>query len=405
MTLGQRIQELRKGAGLSQEGLGEALGVSRQAVSKWEGDGGVPELDTLIAMSRLFGVTLGELLGVEEPSSRNGAKAEQAQAAPGISAEEVEAILYRYAEETRWRKEQERRQGLLAVCVLVAFMVATGVWMYRTVKVLNMQVSYLNSQVVSMYGYIDNSIAGISGSIQSVLTEQNNPLNSQNVRVVDFDRSAETVTVEISAQLKTYDADTQAQFVLNWTKTDQTTGQTETGWVSGPNFTATATIPMNYHLEPVIRIRDGGGSVQVQNMGIVYSGMHPYSFQLYARGLLNLMVVSADNWMDSRAEDPYLVIETSHPGIGPNPMSAELVIVQNGREELYRLPVELTDMGGGEWYGHIEGGVVELSLKKGELLTVTLVVTDDRGDTQEIVSRRYVGENPPPSEAPVNKFD
>ena len=66
MTLGQRIQELRKRAGLSQEGLGEALGVTRQAVSKWESDNGIPELDTLIAMSRLFGVTIGQLLGVEE---------------------------------------------------------------------------------------------------------------------------------------------------------------------------------------------------------------------------------------------------------------------------------------------------------------------------------------------------
>ena len=66
MTLVQRIQELRKQRGLSQEGLGEALGVSRQAVSKWEGDNGIPELDTLIAMSRLFGITIGELLGVEE---------------------------------------------------------------------------------------------------------------------------------------------------------------------------------------------------------------------------------------------------------------------------------------------------------------------------------------------------
>ena len=37
MTLGQRIQELRKGLGMSQESLGDALGVSRQAVSKWEG--------------------------------------------------------------------------------------------------------------------------------------------------------------------------------------------------------------------------------------------------------------------------------------------------------------------------------------------------------------------------------
>jgi len=66
MTLGQRIQELRKQNGLSQESLGEALGVSRQAVSKWEGDNGIPELDTLIAMSRLFGITIGELLGVEQ---------------------------------------------------------------------------------------------------------------------------------------------------------------------------------------------------------------------------------------------------------------------------------------------------------------------------------------------------
>ena len=61
MTLGQRIQELRKQQGLSQEALGEALGVSRQAVSKWELDNGIPELDTLIAMSRLFGITVGQL--------------------------------------------------------------------------------------------------------------------------------------------------------------------------------------------------------------------------------------------------------------------------------------------------------------------------------------------------------
>ena len=44
MTLGQRIQELRKQKGLSQEGLGEMLGVSRQAISRWEMDGAVPEV-------------------------------------------------------------------------------------------------------------------------------------------------------------------------------------------------------------------------------------------------------------------------------------------------------------------------------------------------------------------------
>lgn len=69
MTLGQRIQELRKEKGLSQEGLGEQLGVSRQAVSRWEMDGAVPEVDKLIAMSRIFGVSLNDLLQVEDGPS------------------------------------------------------------------------------------------------------------------------------------------------------------------------------------------------------------------------------------------------------------------------------------------------------------------------------------------------
>ena len=65
MTLGQRIQELRKRHNLSQEALGEKLGVSRQAISRWEMDGAVPEVDKLTAMGKLFGVSLNDLLQVE----------------------------------------------------------------------------------------------------------------------------------------------------------------------------------------------------------------------------------------------------------------------------------------------------------------------------------------------------
>lgn len=69
MTLGQRIQELRKQNNLSQEALGEKLGVSRQAISRWEMDGAVPEVDKLIAMGKLFGVSLNDLLQVESGSA------------------------------------------------------------------------------------------------------------------------------------------------------------------------------------------------------------------------------------------------------------------------------------------------------------------------------------------------
>lgn len=65
-TTGQRIATRRKLANLSQEQLSENLGVSRQAISKWESDAGLPDIDNLIALSKLFGVSVGWLLGTEQ---------------------------------------------------------------------------------------------------------------------------------------------------------------------------------------------------------------------------------------------------------------------------------------------------------------------------------------------------
>ena len=62
MTLGQHLTHLRTGRGWSQDVLAEQLGVSRQSVSKWETDSGVPDLDKLLGLSELFGVTLDELV-------------------------------------------------------------------------------------------------------------------------------------------------------------------------------------------------------------------------------------------------------------------------------------------------------------------------------------------------------
>ena len=99
-TLGRRIQEARKAAGLSQESLGERLGVSRQAVSKWEADAAVPELENLIAMSRIFGVTIGALLGVEPAADASAAGALPDEPQPvssmaeTIAADSIEARIF-----------------------------------------------------------------------------------------------------------------------------------------------------------------------------------------------------------------------------------------------------------------------------------------------------------------------
>ena len=101
-TLGRRIQEGRRAAELSQEALGERLGVSRQAVSKWEADAAIPELENLIAMSRIFGVTVGCLLGVEEAAEPD--REDQTQA-PEPDWSRMEALAAEYSRE---RRERER---------------------------------------------------------------------------------------------------------------------------------------------------------------------------------------------------------------------------------------------------------------------------------------------------------
>ena len=62
MTFGEKLQTLRTDAGLSQEGLAARLGVSRQAISKWELDKTVPDVKYIVALSDLFQVTTDSLL-------------------------------------------------------------------------------------------------------------------------------------------------------------------------------------------------------------------------------------------------------------------------------------------------------------------------------------------------------
>lgn len=62
MTFGEKLIRLRKGQGLSQEALAEALGVSRQAVSRWEQGTALPDAGKLLPCARLFQVSVDWLL-------------------------------------------------------------------------------------------------------------------------------------------------------------------------------------------------------------------------------------------------------------------------------------------------------------------------------------------------------
>ena len=69
-TFGQRFARLRKQRNLTQEELGERIGVSGQAVSKWENDASMPDISLLVQLSEILGVSLDELLGKEVPTAK-----------------------------------------------------------------------------------------------------------------------------------------------------------------------------------------------------------------------------------------------------------------------------------------------------------------------------------------------
>lgn len=78
MNLGEHIYRLRIKKNLSQGDLADALEVSRQSVSKWENNSAVPELDKLIRMAQIFGVTIDELVtGQEVEAAPPSSKAEE----------------------------------------------------------------------------------------------------------------------------------------------------------------------------------------------------------------------------------------------------------------------------------------------------------------------------------------
>ena len=70
MTFAEKLKSIRKQAGISQEKLAEKLGVSRQAVTKWETDAGIPDIENIKAISALFDISIDELLGNERTEQK-----------------------------------------------------------------------------------------------------------------------------------------------------------------------------------------------------------------------------------------------------------------------------------------------------------------------------------------------
>lgn len=387
MTLGQRIQELRKKNGLSQEGLGESLGVSRQAVSKWEGDNGIPELDTLIAMSRRFGVTVGELLGVEESFRA------ETDAAEGFDEGRLEAILRKYEEKAVPRKQEGTwltRWGWVVSSAIVAATVIIVLFVQNnslrsTVKLLQRDVSNLQMQVSENQS---NLVGTIRNTIYDVLAEEARLFNRFDWKLVDFDLENQTATIQFTATMKEYKAGSELQFSADWRKVDDTEGVTNSDWVEGPDFTASITLPMNYHTDIGLRVRNADGTIQEQSVTTVYD-LHPENFHLYAGDLMAPFALTVRSfgvtYITSKAEQEFINIYSVFPKF-VRPEKAVITAYVNG-EEVFSEEMTITENPNekDQFRASIENYYFDLTLQEGDTMEVVLLVTDNLGRTEKHV--------------------
>ena len=133
MTLGQNLQAARKAKGLSQETLAEKIGVSRQALGKWEKDTALPGLDNLQAAAQVLGVSVDTLLG-------SGC----ADPAPAVTLDAMRDLLAARDAEQRRRRRLWGLLGAAGAIVAVLLMIVQNMAYQR--KMQSLTDSYANLQ-------------------------------------------------------------------------------------------------------------------------------------------------------------------------------------------------------------------------------------------------------------------
>lgn len=214
MTLGNRIASLRKAAGLSQEALAAKLGVSRQAIGKWEADATLPSLDNLHQLAKELGVSIDALLTGEEAGAQSTAEAGPPQTP--LSLEGVQALLEGQARsDQRRQKRTLLRLGVPAVLAVLA-LAAGLVWQNGQLATLQNQLGTVQGSVATLDGSVaalqSQLSAGSLGQGQATFSES--LLASWDVQVKEYSPAESRVLMSLSATPRTITEDCALRFTF-----------------------------------------------------------------------------------------------------------------------------------------------------------------------------------------------
>ena len=120
IQMANRLTDLRKQHNLTQEELADKIGVSRQTISKWEGALASPDTDNLIALSKLYGISIDELLDVDNKSSNNEDEIEK-EAVEDVEVVTDEKKENKNANKNKYSRRAKRDFIILSSCVIIFF--------------------------------------------------------------------------------------------------------------------------------------------------------------------------------------------------------------------------------------------------------------------------------------------
>ena len=245
VTTGEKIAALRRENGINQEELAEKLGISRQAVSKWEAGAAEPSVENYRELGRVFGVPVDELL---EPDAE--------RALPNAAPPQENGPL-----ENRGKEASGSRIWKAVCCGVAAILL---VW----VVALQIQLAGVRSELALVRQIAENS-GGVITIPQTVPDESE--LTDWSVRVTGYDRETEMVSLRAEAAPKTFSEGASAQFCV------QSGGETvshEAAFENGrfsSEFTLSAETGADASLYLLLNQNGESRNIYVQELGDIVS--------------------------------------------------------------------------------------------------------------------------------------
>ena len=347
MTTGEKIAALRRDHKLSQEALGEKLGLSRQAVSKWEADQAVPTMDNLMELSRLFGVPVDTLLRPDAPfpappAEENSTDAPAAPETPhkGVSPSRGKVIVI---------------GGAALLCVSLAL---NAVCLYQIAQ-LKGEVQALPSGVSTVYYPNGNADTGDFAESSEHMT-----LDPENT---------EQLIVTFSAVPRVASDGETAKFLL---RGDEQSWECEAEGDAGGGYRGSLTIPMvdEYSVYLVLTDQNGG----TRNLLIASESdiENRFSIDVQAYWSSGGPTFSFGKNTFTGTLSTYVDV---HDALEDNSFTGRIILYQNGKE-IAEQPLEYRSQGG-EYGANIYDTHVTLGTYEGRMsdFSIKVEITDAYG--------------------------